>query len=237
MTLRTLTTRTNRGAVMAMEPHHIAATPGSPYPGEAPRPALGADTAAWTVALPVLAGPQCTLRELRIEDAPSLFAQLTTEEVARFVSPPPSSVEGIEEFIRAAHWQRATGRSVCFGVVPAGHRVAIGVFQIGMPDPDRPVAEWGFALGSAYWGSGLFLAGARRVIDFAFTQMRVQRIEARSVLANGRGNGALRKIGAVREAVLRGSFERHGERLDQALWAIVRSDWWAGLADRCWTVH
>ena len=28
--------------------------------------------------------------------------------------------------------------------------------------------EWGFALGSAYWGTGLFVAGATHVLDFAF---------------------------------------------------------------------
>jgi hypothetical protein len=29
----------------------------------------------------------------------------------------------------------------------------------------------------------------------------------------------------VREAVLHRSFERHGERLDQGLWTLVREDW------------
>ncbi len=42
---------------------------------------------------------------------------------------------------------------------------------------------------------------------------------------NGRGNGALAKIGAVKEAVLRRSFLRSGRHYDQALWSIVREDW------------
>jgi RimJ/RimL family protein N-acetyltransferase len=52
----------------------------------------------------------------------------------------------------------------------------------------------------------------------------VQRLEARAALLNGRGNGALRKIGAVQESVLRRSFSRNGARLDQALYAILDSD-------------
>ena len=40
-----------------------------------------------------------TLRELRASDAPSLFAMLTTEEVTRFISPPPTTVEGFVKFI------------------------------------------------------------------------------------------------------------------------------------------
>ena len=44
-------------------------------------------------------------------------------------------------------------------------------------------------------------------------------------MKNGRGNGALRKIGAVPEGVLRKSFLKNGEYLDQILYAIVDDDW------------
>jgi len=63
----------------------------------------------WRDRLPMLAGSTVTLRELRASDAPSLFALLTTEEVSRFISPPPSSVEGFERFIQWTHRQRAAG--------------------------------------------------------------------------------------------------------------------------------
>ena len=43
-------------------------------------------------------------------------------------------------------------------------------------------------------------------------------------MENGRGNGALRKIGAIEEAVLRRSFLRSGEYHDQTLWTILRED-------------
>ncbi len=179
----------------------------------------------WRQGLPILDGQGLTLRELEIEDAPALFAELTTEEVARFISPPPANVEGFEKYIRWAHKQRAAGQFACFAVVPEGQTKAVGMFQIRMLDTDQHLAEWGFALGSDYWGTGLFLAGAQQVLAFAFGPMEVERLEARSATPNLRGNGALRKIGAVREAVLHQSFERHGELLDQALWTILREDW------------
>jgi RimJ/RimL family protein N-acetyltransferase len=58
-----------------------------------------------------------------------------------------------------------------------------------------------------------------------FETIGAHRLEARAALRNGRGNGALRKIGAVQEGVLRRSFLRNGEYLDQALYAIVDDDW------------
>src|SRR4029453_17272571 len=101
----------------------------------------------------------------------------------------------------------------------------IGLFQVRQLDPTFATAEWGFAIGRPFWGTGVFMAAARLTIDFAFETVGTHRLEARAAVANGRGNGALAKIGAVKEAILRRSFLRNGKYFDQALWSIVREDW------------
>jgi RimJ/RimL family protein N-acetyltransferase len=111
---------------------------------------------------------------------------------------------------------------VCFAVVPHGSDVAIGIFQVRSLEPAFGTAEWGFALAPEFWGAGIFMDGAKLIVDFAFEVLGAHRLEARAALQNGRGNGALRKLGAVQEAVLRRSFLKNGEYLDQALWTIVR---------------
>ena len=179
----------------------------------------------WKTALPVLAGSTFTLRELRVEDAPSLLAMLTTEEVARFISPPPTTVEGFERFIMWAQRERQAGNYACFAIVPDGMTTAIGIFQVRSLEPGFGTAEWGFAMGSQFWGSGIFAEGAHLVLDFAFDVIGAQRLEARAAVANGRGNGALRKIGAVQEGLLRRSFLRNGQHHDQVLWGILADDW------------
>ena len=179
----------------------------------------------WRQALPVLTGTMATLRELRLADAPALLATLSTEEVSRFISPPPTTVEGFERFIAWTHRERAAGNYACFAVVPHGMDSAIGIFQIRQLEPGFGTAEWGFAIGSAFWGTGVFMDGARMVIDFAFDTIQTHRLEARAAILNGRGNGALRKIGAMQEGILRKSFLRNGEYLDQALWTILDEDW------------
>ena len=182
-------------------------------------------TTNWRTALPVMAGSTFTLRELRAEDAPSLLAMLTTEEVSRFISPPPTSVEGFERFIAWAHRERMAGGYACFGIVPDGMTTAIGIFQVRSLDPGFGTGEWGFAMGSQFWGTGIFVEGARLILDFAFDVIGAARLEARAAVANGRGNGALRKIGAVQEGLLRRSFLRHGQHHDQVLWGILAEDW------------
>src|SRR5438309_2868373 len=147
-----------------------------------------ATTSDWRRALPVLTGSMVTLRELRLSDAPSLLTMLSTEEVSRFISPPPTTVEGFERFIAWTHRERAAGNYVCFAVVPHGVDSAIGIFQVRELEPGFATAEWGFAIGSAYWGSGMFVDGARLVVDFAFDRIGTHRLEARAAVLNGRGN-------------------------------------------------
>jgi len=180
---------------------------------------------SWREQLPVLRGAEVELRELRRSDAPSLFAMITSDGVARFISPPPTTVEGFEAFIAWTHRQRAAGAYTCFAVTLKGYDTAIGLFQVRELEPGFVTAEWGFAIGSAYWGSGVFQEGAELLVRFAFETVGVHRLEARAAVRNGRGNGALRKIGAVQEGLLRKSFLKNGEYLDQALWTILQEDW------------
>ena len=178
----------------------------------------------WRSGLPSLTGALVSLRELRLSDAPSLFAALTGVEVSRFISPPPHSVEGFEKFIAWTHRQREAGQYICFAVMPKGSASAIGLFQVRSFEPAFGTAEWGFAIANEFWGTGIFLDGARLVLDFAFDVIGVHRMEARSTLRNSRGNGALRKLGPVQEGILRRSLLRDGEFLDQSLWTIIADD-------------
>ena len=179
----------------------------------------------WRSGLPVLSGTRVALRELRMSDAASLLAMLTTEEVARFISPPPTTVEGFERFIAWTLRQRAAGTYACYAVTLQGFDTAIGIFQIRETEPGFGTAEWGFAIGSPFWGTGVFEESARLVLEFVFDTVGIHRLEARAAVANGRGNGALVKIGAVQEGILRKSFLRNGRYLDQVLYAIVEDDW------------
>lgn len=179
----------------------------------------------WHFGLPTLRGEKVTLRDVRKSDAEALLAMLTTEEVAEFVSPLPRTVEGFDSFISEVHNERLLGHSFCFGIVPDGYEDAIGLFQVRQLEPGFGSAEWGFAIGSPFWGTGVFLDGARAVIDFSFGVVGVHRLEARSIASNARGNAALRKVGALQEGILRRAFQRDGRYFDQILWSILKDDW------------
>jgi RimJ/RimL family protein N-acetyltransferase len=183
----------------------------------------------WRAGLPVLAGKKVQLRELRASDAEPLFSRLRGEEVA-FISPPPTTVEGFERFIAWTIRERSAGKQACFAITMAGEDAAVGVIQVRETEPGFCTGEWGFAVSSLFWGSGVFEESAELILEFVFDVLGVHRLESRVAVQNGRGHGAVRKIGAVQEGILRRSLRRDGQSSDQVLYAIVEDDWRASRA-------
>jgi ribosomal-protein-alanine N-acetyltransferase len=200
--------------------HTGAVATGAGTPAEVPRD--------WREELPVLTGPNVTVRELRAGDAAALFAMITSPDVTQFISPPPPDVDGLERFIECGMRDREGGNGFCMAIVPKGMDVAVGLIQLRRLEPRFEVAEWGFAIGSAFWGTGVFTEAAQLALEFAFDTIGVHRLEARATARNGRGNGVLRKLGAVQEGVLRRAFKRGGRYFDQVLWSILADEWFAG---------
>ncbi len=181
--------------------------------------------AVWRLTSPVLRGPGVTLREVQLDDAAALVALLNDPHVSRVLSSSPQSPTELTARIEAAGVERLEGRGVCLAVVP-DHGPAVGLFRIREIEPRFGSAEWEFALAYEQRGGGLFFRVAPIVVDFVFDVLGAARLEARATLPNGRGLGALRKLGAVQEAVLRQSAHRQGVVYhDQALWTLFADEW------------
>ena len=165
------------------------------------------------------------MRELRPGDAAALLQAVYRAEVSRFISLPPTTLEGFERFILWAEKERIAGRALCLGVVEVRSSSLIGLFQVRSLDPSFRVAEWGFALSRDYWGTGLFVESACRVLQFVFDELGVDRLEARAALANSRGHAALRKLGAEQARVGRRALRADGEHSPEILWTLAASDW------------
>ena len=187
-------------------------------PTEATRP-------DWKSGLPVLSNDLVTLRDLRVSDASSLCSMLSCQEVNRFMTAPPSDVAGFERFIQWSQSERSAGRLLSFAVVPKGHDVAIGIMQVRQIDQAFSLGEWGAALGSQFWGTGLFEAAVNLLFEFVFDTVGLRRLEARAAVQNGRANGAARKVGGVPEGVARRALFCRGEYHDQLMWSILADDW------------
>lgn len=180
--------------------------------------------AGWQDGLPILQGSRVALREVTRTDAASLTAMIGENEVVRFMARFPSTVEAFSRYIESAIHERSYGGGACFAIVPAGCTQAVGLIRISLSGTGGR-AEWSFAINPQFWGLGVFQEAAELAVRFAFDTLGACRLEARVATGNGRGNGALAKLGAVQEAILPNSLVLDGRCLDEALWTIVNDDW------------
>jgi ribosomal-protein-alanine N-acetyltransferase len=173
----------------------------------------------------VLGDDRVVLREVVLGDASSLIAHLGTPAVVRYIAPPPMTIDGFQQFIKWSRLERRRRAQLCYSIVPAAEKKPVGLVQMRPRDPSFSTAEWGFAIREAEWGSGLFIAAARLLLDFAFDRLGLLRLEARAVEGNGRGNGVLRKLGSTREGILRGGFRIGDTCLNDVMWSLLKEEW------------
>ena len=191
--------------------------------------------AAWRNELPSLSGRVVMLREPATQDLGPLVDLLSLGDATRFGLDDPVSDVAVQELIERFARERASGVAVTYVIALSTSRTIVGLVQVRQLDPSFEAAEWECTIAPSWRGSGIFLDAARLVGSFAFGTLGTHRLEARVLLQNGRANGALRKLGAVQEGVLRRSVRRAGEYFDQVLWSLLKEDWgdhWVSTAPR-----
>ena len=189
----------------------------------------------WRAELPQLTGRTVLLREPLSQDLGALFALLSLADAARFGMDEPITELGVQQFLQRAPRERAIGVSITYAVTLASTRSLVGLVTVKQLDPAFEAAELECTIAPSSRGSGVFIEAARLIGSFVFGSLGTHRIEMRVPLQNGRANGALRKLGAVQEGVLRRSVRRGGEYLDQVLWSVLKDDWgnhWVSTAPR-----
>jgi RimJ/RimL family protein N-acetyltransferase len=160
---------------------------------------------------------------------------LSLHDATRFGVDGAISDVAVQQLIERVARDRAAGLAFTYAITLATSRTVVGLMQVRQLDPGFEAAEWECTIAPSSRGSGVFIEAARLVGSFAFGAVGAHRIEARVLLQNGRANGALRKLGAVQEGILRRSVRRGGEYLDQVLWSMLKDDWgdrWVSTAPR-----
>jgi RimJ/RimL family protein N-acetyltransferase len=178
----------------------------------------------WTERVPPLHGDLTTLREVDASDVYSLFTLFSDPAVTAYMAPPPPTLAKFAGFVEWSHQQRAQGHGVCFGIVPEGMTAAVGILQVRF-DPTISGAEWGFVLSTHFWSTGVFADAANALVEFAFTTMHVERLEARIARRNQRAHAAVQKLGARFESTLESSSPEGVARDPESVWALREQDW------------
>ena len=85
--------------------------------------------------------------------------------------------------------------------------------------------ELGISLGRDYWGKGYGQEGVRVLVGYAFSYLKMNRVELRVLADDPRAVGAYRKAGFIEEGRLRDYDWVGGEFHDVLVMSVMREEW------------
>jgi RimJ/RimL family protein N-acetyltransferase len=177
-------------------------------------------------SIPVLKTKRLILRAPRLGDAKAVAALANDRRIAENTRriPHPYSRADAEDFISSVN--TATGETAFLITLADG--TLIGACGLAMTE--GPAHELGYWLGVPFWGKGFATEAVRAVIDYAFTDLDHEALQAGARVTNPASRRILEKcgfqwtgVGLCRIRALKSSAPIDRFRLDRGLWASLKS--------------
>jgi ribosomal-protein-alanine N-acetyltransferase len=175
---------------------------------------------------PVLETAHLILRQLTPEDSEAVFRIRSDYEVTRHnIGPAYQTLQQATELIEAINGGFQDEMEIRWGITLRSSRDGvIGMCGYNYWSRHDHRASVGYDLARAYWGQGIMSEALRAVIDFGFTQMALNRVEADADVRNIASHRVLEKLGFRREGMLREQFYDGDGFYDLLLFSLLRRE-------------
>ncbi len=172
------------------------------------------------------------LRDLMLKDKERYFQMMSDPEVTQFLSDEdvPTSVDEAEREIKFWGGLFYRKQSIFWAIADSKTDEFIGTIGFNNWNFTNGRAEISYDLIQDYWGKGIMTRCLNNVLIFAFKNMGLNRIEARTMLSNGASQRLLDKTGFTREGVQRGYRIIRGKSTDIVLYGLVKDEYGGFLA-------
>ncbi len=166
------------------------------------------------------------LRPLVPPDAPRLFEVFSDPRVMRHWSTPPwPSMDEAHEVLRRDAAALPAAEYLRLGIVRCADGHLLGTCALFDFHAPSQRAEIGYALGPDVWGQGYVSEALAALLDFAFGELGLNRIEADIDPLNVASARSLQRLGFVQEGLLRERWIVADVVSDSALYGLLRRDW------------
>jgi len=176
--------------------------------------------------LPELSASRVVLRWLLPEDAPALFRIYSDPEAMKYWSSPPMTAEDeAHALLDGIAKGLASGGLFEWGVALQETGAVIGTVTLASIDRKNKRAEVGFMLDRAMWRRGYMSEALGALLDHAFGELDLARIEADVDPDNAGSLGLLERLGFQREGYLRERWRVGGGVQDTVMLGLLRREW------------
>ena len=176
----------------------------------------------------VLEDETVVLRPLTSADAAHLMVfSLYEPELWKYSLITASGTDNLLRYIQSALAARSAGKEYPFIVFDKRTNQYAGCTRFYDIQLFHKTVQLGYTwYGRQFWGSGLNKHCKYLLLQFAFNQIGMERVEFRADVNNQRSIAAMKSLGCVEEGVLRGnSVTKEGTRRDSIVLSILKKEW------------
>lgn len=175
---------------------------------------------------PQLETERLRLRKLLLGDAEDIFAYASDDEVTKYmIWDAHKTLEDSQGFINFTLGRYEKDDAGEWGIILKETGTLIGTIGFPRHDKKNCQAEIGYVLGRRYWGQEFMPEAVGVILQFAFTEMELNRIECCHFLPNEKSGRVMQKIGMSFEGIAREKIFAKGQFWDTKQYAILCSDW------------
>jgi len=168
------------------------------------------------------------LRPLGAADAPALFEAFSDPRVMRYWSTPPwPSMDAAHALVERDLKAMASGEYVRLGIERREDGRLLGNCTLFKIDAPCRRAEVGYGLAYSAWGNGYMHEALLALLEFGFSELALNRVEADIDPRNEPSARSLERLGFKREGCLRERWIVGAEVSDSALYGLLLSVWQA----------
>ncbi len=176
-------------------------------------------------AFPMLTTERLVLRQVQHTDAAAVLVSFGDYEVQKY-NGPVLDLNGVHDLISEIRTTYEEKRGLAWGVTRRGDDTVMGMVGLWNWSKHHRRAMLGYDLARVYWGNGYATEGVTAVLNFAFTRMNLNRVEAYTIADNHGSVRMLERLGFVREGTRRDhSWEDDGTFHDSAIYGLLCDEW------------
>ena len=175
--------------------------------------------------VPVLRTDRLVLRPLTEWDGPAMFDLAQDPDLTRFlVWDPHRTVADAHAFISLSQQWVSSGVELAWAMTLAETGEFLGVVSL-RPMPAENRAELGYWIGVPHQRHGYTTEAARRLVNFAFVELEVNRVASMHYRDNSASGLVMQRAGLTYEATLRQHVLVRGVYHDCLIYGLLRAEW------------
>ncbi len=176
---------------------------------------------------PLLHTERLVLRNIKLADIEAVFNLFSDQDVTRYLDIATlQTLEDAEKFIEYERNRFEQGCGIRWGIVTKDNESLIGTCGFtSWVSTGHARGDLGYDLHHGYWAHGFMTEALKAIIEYGFTTMQFNRIQALVTPGNARSMNVLRKIGFHKEGILREYVYSKGKFLDQICFSLLKREW------------